>query len=109
MHIAFKTRQLRDLCESQKRLEVSFGAEGGEFVRGRLAELRASQSFSEIEELQLYDIQLIRDGTAAILTNGRLKVEVTVNQKSVSLGDDGSIHWGEVTRVLICTIEVSDA
>lgn len=109
MEIAFRTKALRAMCLSGKKMIEQFGAEGATTLKGRLADLRAAEC---LDDVQLATVLPFTDGAGANaildLSSG-IRLIVRANHKNPPKRCDGGINWSEVYRILIERIIRTDA
>lgn len=109
MEIAFQTKSLRDVCESDEKLKRQFGDRVGETIKGRLADLRAATSIRDVVAGSPREIT--RDGKPAMILDldcGRA-MTFRPNHLRMPLRADGSVDWAAVYRIKILSIENADA
>jgi plasmid maintenance system killer protein len=103
MEIAFHSRSLRDICESEAMLTKRFGKRVGQKIKRRLADLRAATS---IEDLPLGNPRQLpgklQPTMALDLCDG---FSLTFRSNHVRRGTPtGRGDWSEVSRIKIMTI-----
>jgi hypothetical protein len=104
LELAFSTKALRAVCESEERAVRRLGVDCANVLKRRLADLRAAANASDLvagnprrapgpkEELMLD----LADGYAVILA---------VNHATVPRLDSGVIDWSSVSRIKLLRIE----
>jgi hypothetical protein len=109
MEIAFETKHLRDLCESDRLLKQRFGESMGSTVKTRLADFRAAKSLSDI--ILLWDFDTIDTPIAGALElrETGLRMVIIPNQKTVARSDAGEILWENLVRIKFLAIEQINA
>jgi hypothetical protein len=109
MEIAFETKHLRDMCESDRLLKQRFGESMGSTVKARLADFRAAKSLSDI--ISLWECDII--DTPAVgtleLRETELRMVLVPNQKIVPRSDTGGILWENLMRIKFLSIEQNNA
>jgi hypothetical protein len=107
MVIGFETKQLRQLCESQKLLEGKFGVQVASVVRARLADFQSATSLFEILNLGLLKkVDHPVDGVIKLHGHGLDMVlkPILKGQAGGSLADHQFI-----TQVKVMSLEPSNA
>lgn len=109
MEIAFQTRSLRDVCESDEKLKRQFGDRTAESIKTRLADLRAAASIQDV--VSGNPRKITRDGKPLMileLDGGRV-VAFCPNHLRMPLRPDGLVDWVAIYRIRILSIEDADA
>ncbi len=108
MEIAFDTKHLRTICESEVQANHELGSEVAEILKHRLADLRAATSIKDLvagrprkldDVNRQYMIINLRDGYGLVYCANHLK-----NPKT----ETGDLDWERVSRVKILRIGKSD-
>lgn len=108
MELAFSSRSLRRICENRADAEAELGNEAAEYLRRRLADLRAAQS---LVELPVGDPAFQDDTDGAIVVirlTESYNLVVSPNHVSNPTNKAGDIAWDQVNRIKIERIEESD-
>lgn len=104
MILAFETKRLRALCEDPDKAGAQLGAEVALQLRGRLADLRAATSLSDllVGNPRLLgtagEILVINLGPQAVMT-------WTPNHVRARLRPDDMVDWAHVSRIRLLRIE----
>jgi hypothetical protein len=104
--IAFSTKNLRSLCESQTKAESQYGLNVARELRARLADLREAESVFELPAGRPREI----DGSphknyALDLADGYCLV-LCANHSNVPVLKTGGVDWSRVSRIKVHKIEV---
>lgn len=103
MEIAFHSRQLRDICESEAMLTKRFGKRVGQQIKRRLADLRAATS---VDDLVVGNPrQLPGKPQPTMVLDLCDSFSLSFRPNHVLRGTaTGKRDWSEVTRIKIMTI-----
>jgi hypothetical protein len=103
--LAFKTKDIRTLCESQVRAERAFGIEVARRLRGLLADLDTAETLQEIPVEELRESEGSGpDDYEALLVDGYI-VQMRVNHSGLARSAAGRIDRSMVRRLKILDIE----
>ena len=103
--LAFKTKDIRTLCESQVRAERAFGIEVARRLRGLLADLDTAETLQEIPVEELRESEGSGpDDYEAPLVDGYV-VQMRVNHLGLARSAAGRIDRSMVRRLKILDIE----
>ncbi|MGO8896800.1 MAG: hypothetical protein ACLQU5_00405 [Isosphaeraceae bacterium] len=103
--LAFQTKDLRTLCESQVRAERAFGIEVARRLRGLLADLMTAATLQELPVEELWENEGCGPGDyQAPLADGYVML-LSVKQSGVGRSDTGRIDRAKVRRLMILDIE----
>jgi hypothetical protein len=107
LELAFESKELRDICESEEEAKRRFGDAVAEMLRHRLADLDAAQSPND---LLAGRPRLGQDGRTMMidLCEGR-RVVFTANHASNPTTSTGDLDWARVRRIKILRIESDHA
>jgi hypothetical protein len=108
MDIAFHSKALRDICESEEMLKTKFGEAVGEAIARRLADLRAAET---IRDLVVGAPREVLSGKRAMLCidlAGESSLLLRANHLKPPRNASGAISWAEVTRLKIMSIGAVD-
>jgi proteic killer suppression protein len=104
--IAFSTRKLRSLCESQTKAEGEYGIRVAKELRARLADIREANSVLDLPAGRPREI----DGNphkhyAVDLADG-YRLVLCINHSKVPLLKSRRVDWANVSRIKVHRIEV---
>ena len=103
LELAFDTRELRKLCESESAADRELGIGVATKLRNRLADIDASQN---VEELASGRPQK-QDGDPPTLTlhlSKSCSVTFCANHSRPRTNPDGTVDWSRVTRIKLIKI-----
>lgn len=104
MEIAFDTKDLRTLCESERKARGKLGDEVVEQLQHRLADLGAAISLAD---LSAADLGFRFDDATALcsvdLAQG-YEMKLAVNHRDVPRLSSGAVAWAKVERVKVIRI-----
>jgi hypothetical protein len=103
LELAFATKPLRELCESEVKAKQKLGAKIAAVLKHRLADLRAADS---IEDLPIGKPRKV-SGAYALESSDCIQVTFLPNQAHIQLLKSGAIDWSKVTRIKITGIETT--
>ncbi len=104
MEIAFCTRKLQKLCNSEKEMRSKLGDRGARVLQARLAQIKAADT---LEDLRIVPGAHCHELTADL--QGLLAVNLVHPQRLLFEPDhdpiptkpDGGLEWQKVTRVIV--------
>lgn len=102
--ILFKDAGLKKLCETKKVANKKLGAKSAKKLKGRLADLRAVQSISDLVTGTPHPLRGSRAGEFALRLDGGDRLVFVSADEPVPKAADGSIDWFRVTKVRITFI-----
>lgn len=105
IEVAFRTKAMRDACESGELMEKKFGAEVAGVLKRRLSDLRAANSISDLFFLDPKPVPGTRGRAMSVeLSQGHRLVFQANHARNPTL-PDGSTDWSRVSRVQVLRIE----
>jgi len=106
MEVTFSNRKLQDLCNSHKRLRAEYGDRMARVIERRLLDLQAAANLEEMRLLPGRCHELTRDlkGWLALDLVHPKRLCFEPDHKPLPQRADGSLDWGNVTRVKIVGI-----
>lgn len=102
MELAFDSRALRTMCESETVAKRNLGTKVAETLKHRLGDLRAATSINEVivGQPRLLDAeQMVID-----LCDG-YHIIFSANHPKKPISEDGALDWTKVSRVKILRID----
>jgi hypothetical protein len=108
VNLAFSTKTLRELCESQVAAQRKFGRRVADALRGRLADLCAAANVLELPAGNPREIEGGRHRYYAIDLADGYRLVVCANHTEVPVAKDGGVDWVRVSRVRVHRIEVAN-
>ena len=104
MDITFETKQLRDMCESERLLRNRFGDAEGSLIVGRLADMRACNSLGDFQSLMLTTFAPSNSGKRMLIKFGASTIEVEPSLRHLPLDVDGNVDWKNVQRIKLVSV-----
>jgi hypothetical protein len=104
LELAFSTKALRAVCETEDRAVRELGADCANVLKRRLADLRAAANASELVAGNPRPGRRSKDELMLDLAAG-CAVILAVNHVTVPRLDSGAIDWSNVSRVKLLRIE----
>jgi hypothetical protein len=105
VRLAFATKSLRQLCESQVRAERRFGVHAARTLQHRLADLMAAENATDIIAGQPRIVAATPHQRMVVQLTRKFEIVLSANHNSVPTLKDGAVDWSSVTRVQILSIE----
>ena len=103
MELAFATKPLREICESEDKAKQKLGTKVAAVLKHRLADLRAAATMSD---LPVGD--LTKNADVCILKlNSTVQMTLCPNHVSKPVLKSGDVDWTKVTRIKITDLEIS--
>ena len=108
MEIAFATKRLRQLCETEATARDALGDKAAQKLRARLADLRAAQSVKDLVAGRPSEVR--RDGAQliAIGLSCGARLLFSANHSKIPVTGKGDVDWSKVGRVKVICIEDGD-
>ena len=101
MDIEFSSKDLAELCQSERRAMRELGQPGARKLFARLADLTAAAHVGELVAGFPHPLQGDRAGQFSVRLDGGRRLVFRAANAPVPVDDDGSIDWTRVTRVRI--------
>jgi hypothetical protein len=102
LELAFETKPLREICESQEKAKQQLGARIAAVLKDRLADLRAAAT---VADLPLGEPHKVSGGYVLELSD-EFRLIVSPNHKSNPVLSSGAIDWAKVSRIKIIDLEM---
>ena len=103
MELAFATKPLRELCESEAKAKQKLGAKIATVLKHRLADLRAANS---VKDLPIGKV-LNASGAYVLEFGDGIHVAFCPNHSNNPVLKSGAIDWSKVNRIKITGIETT--
>lgn len=104
MDIAFLSKSLRDICESENALIERFGAQVANGVKDRLSDLRAATSINDVVLGNPRHLTGKQANCVCIDLPEDFNLMLCSNHVKATSGKTDNINWSSVTRVKILSI-----
>jgi hypothetical protein len=105
MIIAYSTRPLRELCESQSKAERQLGVSVAAALRDRLSEMRAADNVAELPVGSPTALNGTADAQFTLKLNDGHVLRLKVNHNKVPTTANGEVDWARVSRVQLLAVE----
>src|SRR4051812_45922079 len=100
--IAFATKLLRELCESQTRAEKDLGVAAASVLRQFLADLSAHECVADFNKTGLHTTFLAKSrAKIGVVLLGEVHLEFCCNHRHVPKDSEGQVDWAKVSYVQI--------
>ena len=106
MIIAFSTKRLRSLCESQTKAEAEYGIKVAKELRARLADIRDADNVLDLPAGRPREIDSSPHNHYAVDLADGYRLVVCVNHSKVPLLKSRGVDWANVSRIRVHRIEV---
>jgi 3-oxoacyl-ACP reductase-like protein len=103
LELAFETKALRDICESEKKAKHELGAAVAAQLKRRLADLQAVES---IDELPVAKPTKNSNNCVIDLSAGH-RLIATVGHADIPTLSSGKVDWSNVRRLKLLKIETN--
>ena len=105
MQLAFESKSLRNICESEDQSKLTLGAEVAEILKHRLADLRAAQSPLDLVAGRPRVLDGVNPQRMIVeLCNG-WRIVFSANHPHNPITEAGNLDWVRVSRIKISRIE----
>lgn len=107
MEVAFATRKLDKLCNSQKNMRADLGQRCAERLGQRLAELEGATTLEDMRRLpgaRCHELTGDRKGQLAVDLVQPIRLIFAPDHDPRPEKPDGGLDWGAVTKVVIVEI-----
>lgn len=108
MEIAFDTRQLRTICETEAEARRQLGPRVAESLQRRLADLRAATTIDDLVVGTPHELSGSEAARMAVNLSDGLRMVFRANHPTNPTTEDGRLDWPRVGRVRILRIENYD-
>lgn len=105
MQVAFATKQLRQVCESQVRAERQLGVGVATALQRRLADIVAAGNARDLVAGQPRVVPGSPHEELVLQLADNFEVILKANHNSVAVLENGAVDWAQVTRVQVMSIE----
>jgi 3-oxoacyl-ACP reductase-like protein len=104
LELAFATKTLREICESEVKASRELGVRVAEKLKRRLADLRAASCVNDLVAGRRRT-RSSRNRQMALNLNKSSKIILCSNHNTTPILESGNVDWSKVTRVKILRIE----
>jgi hypothetical protein len=104
LELAFDSKRLRTICESEAAAKRELGPNAAEFLKHRLVDLRAATSTLELVAGQPHLLEDTSEHMVVDLADGYQMI-FCANHPKNPLTETGTLDWTRVSRVKILSID----
>jgi proteic killer suppression protein len=108
LELAFATKSLRQLCESEAEANRHLGVRVSEKLRRRLSDLRAATSVKDLVASRPRELRGVRQPYLAVELCEGSRLVFGPNHTVMPVLESGDVDWSRVSRVRILRIERDD-
>lgn len=108
LELAFATKSLRQLCESEAIAQRELGFSVAEKLKRRLADLRAATCVKELIAGRPRELESALRRHISLNLGGGSRLIFCANHNTVPVLKSGGINWAKVQRIKIQRIERED-
>jgi plasmid maintenance system killer protein len=108
VQLSFKTADLREICNDDKRLKRRFGEKGRKKIRQRLDDFAAAENLAVIGCLpgaRCEELKGDRAGTFSVRVHDGYRIVFIPDHDPVPRKEDSGVNWSVVTAIRIESIE----
>lgn len=105
MEIAFSTKSIRELCESEIKARKDLGNRVSAKLKSRLADFRSAKSMKDVVAGKPYELDGEREQHMAVNLCDGYRLIIYPNHRTVPLTESGRVNWDSVSRAKIVGIE----
>lgn len=109
LEIAFATKKLRHLCESEEAARSSLGSGVAEKLKARLADLRAASCVKDLVAGRPRHLAGRRPTSLGINLSDGWRFVICANHNDVPQLKSGAVDWARVNRVKVVDIDKDHA
>lgn len=108
MDLAFSSRKLRQICETEESARQEFGRKVAQKLKMRLADMRAASTPDELLVGNPRITHCSSDECMTIDLCGGFVIQFSANHPVPPRTDSGDLNWSNVTRIKIVEIGQSN-
>jgi hypothetical protein len=105
LQLAFESKSLRSVCESEVEAKLKLGGAAAETLKHRLADLQAATSVNDLAAGRPRVLDQSEGKEMAVELCDGYQLVFTPNHPSNPMTQDKSVDWKRVTRIKIVRIE----
>lgn len=105
MQLAFATKALRQLCESQMLAERELGLRVARALQSRLADIGAAANVKDLVAGQPRIVPASPHEQLVLRLEDNFEIELKANHNSVPMLTNEAVDWAQVTRVQVLSIK----
>ena len=108
LEIAFETRSLRNLCEQEARAKAEFDAPVADYLKRRLADMRAAATVLDLPAGRLQEVTELGVQAMAVDLKEDFQLIFCSNHPNQPTTEIGRVDWAKVSRIKILRIGKDD-
>lgn len=105
LQLAFDSKPLRTICESERHAKLEFGDAVAEILKHRLADMWAATSVRDLVAGRPRVLGGAAPPQMVVDLHDRYRVVFTANHTKNPMTETGDLDWKRVTRIKILRIE----
>ena len=105
LELAFETKSLRRLCESEARAKRDLGSNVADKLKNRLADMRAIACAKDLVVGHPRELDGPRVGQMAVDLSQGYRITFCANHPTVPRLGTGDVDWSRVRRIKVLAIE----
>jgi plasmid maintenance system killer protein len=105
LQLAFETKPLRTICESERHAKHEFGDAVAEILKHRLADMCAATSVNDLVAGQPRALAGAAPQQMVVDLNDSYRIVFTANHTKNPVTETGNLDWKRVSRIKILRIE----
>ncbi len=108
MELAFDTKSLRNICESEAQAKREFALPIAESLKRRLGDMRAAMAAVDLPAGQPHELTISGLECMAVNLSDGYRVVFCSNHTKKPITQIGALDWARVNRIKILRIEKHD-
>jgi plasmid maintenance system killer protein len=109
LELAFHSKELRTICESESEATTTFGVALAEVLKHRLADIRAASSVRDLLVGRPSVVEGTEDREMSVDLNEGYRLVFGANHTQNPVKKSNKVDWTRVSRIKILRIEKNDA
>jgi hypothetical protein len=105
LELAFKTKELRSMCEDAAHAEALLGPFIADALVGRIADLRAAEHLRDLPFAEIRSAAGNDPEHVVVVLAAERRLIVAANHARPPTGPSGTIAWEHVSRIIILRLE----
>jgi len=109
LELSFVTKQIRDICERDRRAIDEFGPDRAQLLHDAIAELRAAPAVADIADWIGRMLPRRQSDRLVLHFGGFVEIEFTANHIRNPMDVGGDLAWEQVNSIKILKMEIKNA
>lgn len=105
MQLAFESKSLRAICESEVEAKVKLGEAVATMLKHRIADLQAATSVKDLVAGRPHEVEESEGTEMAVELGNGQRLVFTANHSKNPRTKDNGLDWRRITRIKIVRIE----